>query len=91
MPKSKRQKAVALTKVKAKGRGHKEGLLEQIRDASDQYDHCFTFDYENFRTTHLTQVRQDLAEDSRIFMGNNKVMAIGLGRDKEESHEGRHG
>ena len=31
-------------------------------------------------------MRKDL-NDSRIFMGNNKVMAVSLGRAKEESHK----
>ena len=86
MPKNKKQRTVPLTQVKAKGMEHKEDLVENIRSAADAYKSCFTFDLENLRSTHLTQVRKDFA-DSRIFMGNNKVMAVALGRSKEDSYK----
>eukprot|EP01059_Diplonema_ambulator_P012589 TRINITY_DN2297_c0_g1_i1.p1 TRINITY_DN2297_c0_g1~~TRINITY_DN2297_c0_g1_i1.p1 ORF type:complete len:222 (+),score=33.30 TRINITY_DN2297_c0_g1_i1:64-729(+) len=86
MPKNKRVRQPALTATKPKGMEHKEQLVESIRAAADQFTHCFTFDLSNLRTTHLTQVRQDLS-DSRIFMGNNKVMAVALGRTKEDSYK----
>eukprot|EP01064_Diplonema_japonicum_P017599 TRINITY_DN257_c0_g1_i1.p1 TRINITY_DN257_c0_g1~~TRINITY_DN257_c0_g1_i1.p1 ORF type:complete len:223 (+),score=59.55 TRINITY_DN257_c0_g1_i1:60-728(+) len=86
MPKNKRVKQPALTATKPKGMEHKEQLVENIRAALDEYTHCFTFDLANLRTTHLTQVRKDFA-DSRLFMGNNKVMAVALGRTKEDSYK----
>jgi len=86
MPKSKRKRKQALTKVKPKGRERKEGLVEHVRAACDSYAHVFTFDCAHYRTDHVAEMRREL-KDSRIFMGNNKVMAIALGRDKEESYK----
>ncbi|KAJ9460465.1 Ribosome assembly factor mrt4 [Diplonema papillatum] len=86
MPKSKRERPAIFTKTKPKGIEHKDQLIENIRKAVDEYENCFTFELQNFRTTHLVQVRKDL-RDSRIFMGNNKVMAVALGRGKEDSHK----
>lgn len=86
MPKNKRQKTVALTNVKPKGMEHKENLVQNIRDAVDQFEHCFTFDLGHLRTNHLAVVRKEFS-DSRIFLGKNKVMAIALGRTKEESYK----
>eukprot|EP01063_Lacrimia_lanifica_P017577 TRINITY_DN24629_c0_g1_i1.p2 TRINITY_DN24629_c0_g1~~TRINITY_DN24629_c0_g1_i1.p2 ORF type:complete len:223 (+),score=123.74 TRINITY_DN24629_c0_g1_i1:55-723(+) len=86
MPKNKREKKVALTNVKPKGMEHKEGLVDNIRAAVEEFENCFTFDLGNLRTNHLALVRKEF-KDSRIFLGKNKVMAIALGRSKEESHQ----
>ena len=86
MPKNKKSRTSALTQTKAKGMEHKEDLVTNIREAADLYESCFTFDLKNLRTTHMTAVRREFG-DSRIFMGNNKVMAVALGRAKEDSYK----
>ncbi len=85
MPNSRRAKVFSLTKTKAKGREHKENLVEQIRAALETYPHVYTFTVENMRTNILQKAREDRREDSRFFLGNNKVMALALGKDAESS------
>jgi mRNA turnover protein 4 len=85
MPKSRRAKVAPLTKVKAKGKEHKDALIEQIHTALEKYQYVYTFSIENLRTNILQQVREDRRDDSRLYLGNNKVMMVALGRDEEES------
>lgn len=85
MPKSKRNKVVPLTKTKAKDREHKTELIEKMREAVESYPSVYTFKVENLRTNIMQDVRNDRRGDSRIFMGNNKVMMIALGKDDESS------
>lgn len=85
MPKSKRVKVVPLTATKPKTRSDKESLVDNIRQALSKYQHVYTFDYANLRTKYLKEIRQERAEDSRMFLGNNRVMALALGRDEDES------
>jgi mRNA turnover protein 4 len=73
-----------MTKAKPKGREGKEELVTKIRDAIGEFQNIFTFDYENFRTSNMKELRHQF-EDSRFFMGNNKVIQIALGRTEEES------
>jgi mRNA turnover protein 4 len=86
MPKSRRAKIVPLTVTKAKGREHKGTLIDKIRDAVKEYDSIYTFRVENIRTNILQQVREERRDDSRLFMGNNKVMMLALGKDEETTH-----
>ena len=85
MPRSKRAKVVPLTATKPKGRSDKEKLVEAIRVALTEFSHVYTFDYANLRTKYLKEMRLERAGDSRMFLGNNRVMALALGRDEEES------
>lgn len=85
MPKSRRAKVVPLTKTKAKGRDHKEKLISRIAEALTQYPHLYVFRVHNVRTNLLQEVRNERREDSRLFMGNNKVMAVALGKDADTS------
>jgi mRNA turnover protein 4 len=85
MPKSKRSQVVSLTKVKPKGREHKEALVENIRKALEQYPHVYTFTVANMRTNILQACREERRADSRFFVGSNKVMGVALGRDAETS------
>jgi len=50
MPKSKRNKVVALTKVKTKGRAGKEDLVTKVREAVDGYKNAFVVTYQNIRS-----------------------------------------
>ncbi|CAG9584013.1 putative 60S acidic ribosomal protein [Leishmania major strain Friedlin] len=85
MPKSKRAKIVPLTKTQAKTREDKDKLIERIREALEDYSDVYTFQLHNIRTNILQQIREERAGDSRIFLGNNKVMMIAIGRDEESA------
>ncbi|KAH9578062.1 60S ribosomal protein L10P [Trypanosoma melophagium] len=81
MPKSKRAKIVPLTKTRAKTREDKDELINRIREALDEYTDVYTFTLSNVRTNILQQIREERKADSRLFLGNNKLMMIALGRD----------
>eukprot|EP00759_Apiculatamorpha_spiralis_P001980 PhF_6_TR10677/c0_g1_i1/m.17256/K14815/MRT4; mRNA turnover protein 4 len=85
MPKSKRAKVVALTATKPKDRSAKDKLIDSIRSALTEYSNVYTFDYSNLRTKYLKELRLARQADSRMFLGNNRVMAVALGRNEEES------
>lgn len=85
MPKSKRAKIVPLTKTRAKTREDKDGLINKIRDALNDYTDVYTFTLSNIRTNILQQIREERKADSRLFLGNNKLIMVALGRDEETS------
>eukprot|EP00758_Cryptobia_borreli_P014751 Tbor_TRINITY_DN5953_c1_g2::TRINITY_DN5953_c1_g2_i1::g.18505::m.18505/K14815/MRT4; mRNA turnover protein 4 len=85
MPKSRRAKVVPLTQTKAKNKEHKDELITKIRAASEEFSHIYTVSIQNVRTNILQQIREERREDSRLFLGNNKLMMIALGRDEETS------
>lgn len=85
MPKSKRSKVIPLTKTQAKTREDKDKLIERIRDSLDLYSDVYIFRLHNVRTNILQQIREERSGDSRIFLGNNKLMMIAIGRDAESS------
>jgi mRNA turnover protein 4 len=85
MPKSRRVQEAVLSQVKAKGREHKDALIDRIREAVEEYPHVYTFQVKNLRTNLLQQVREDRREDSRFFLGNNKVMGVALGKDADSA------
>ena len=85
MPRSKRVRTKALTKTNRKGRDQKEKLVEAIRESLLTFPHVYIFDYTDLRSSFLKDLRAQRMKDSRIFMGNNRIMAIALGRSREES------
>ncbi|CCW63874.1 unnamed protein product [Phytomonas sp. EM1] len=85
MPKSKRAKVISLTKTQAKTREDKDKLIQRIREALDEYSSVYTLRLHNIRTNILQQIREDRSADSRLFLGNNKLMMIAIGRDEESS------
>ncbi|CAJ1012963.1 putative Ribosomal protein L10/Insertion domain in 60S ribosomal protein L10P [Leishmania naiffi] len=87
MPKSKRAKIVSLTKTQAKTRADKDKLIERIRQALEDYTDVYTFQLHNIRTNILQLIREERAEDSRIFLGNNKLMMIAIGRDETSAQK----
>ena len=84
MPKSKRNKVVALTKVKTKGRAGKEDLVVKVRDALDQYRNAFVVSFTNIRSGPFKVVANNWREDSKFFLGKNKVMRVALGKKPED-------
>ncbi|GAX74570.1 hypothetical protein CEUSTIGMA_g2019.t1 [Chlamydomonas eustigma] len=87
MPKSKRNRVVALTKAKKKGKDWKEGLVQHVRTAVEQYQSVYVFQHFNMRTEQFKELRQELQENSRFLMGSTKLLQVALG--KSESDEVR--
>ncbi|ETI21633.1 hypothetical protein G647_07980 [Cladophialophora carrionii CBS 160.54] len=82
MPPSKRNRIVPTSKVR---KNHKElvrRLAANAQDAAEKYSYIWVFDVENARNNFLKQVRTDFS-DSRIMMGKNKVLMVGLGQTQE--------
>jgi mRNA turnover protein 4 len=70
---------VPLTKVKAKRRELKAGLVERLQDALGTADHAYVFSFAHMRTAKFKDLRAALATDgSRFFLGKNRVMARAL-------------
>lgn len=80
MPKSKRDRPVTLSKTKKKGRGHKEAIVNAIRQAAEDYSSIYVFSFENMRNLKFKEFREQLKATSRFFLGSNKVMQVSLGR-----------
>ena len=76
-------KTVHLTKAKAKGSEGKAKVIESLRDGIDSYELLTVFDFENMRTNYFKELRQKW-QDSRFFLGKNKVMQVALGKNKDD-------
>ena len=74
MPKSKRNKVVALTKVKKKGRSAKEELVTNVQQALDEHKNAYVVGFENIRAGPFKLMSHHMRADSRFFLGKNKVM-----------------
>jgi mRNA turnover protein 4 len=86
MPKSKRSKAVSLTKTQGKGRALKLKVVENIRACVDSYKLLFVFTYENMRTSFFKELRAQFRSSSRFFMGKNSVMRMALGHTTQDEY-----
>lgn len=87
MPKSKRARIVHTSVVQKKPSKEKSAsLYAAVQAAADAYQHIFVFSVENMRNTYLKDVRQNFANDGRLFFGKTKVMAKALGVRKEDEH-----
>ena len=84
MPKSKRNKVVALTKVKTKGRAGKEELVTHVRGAVEEYRNAFVVSFENIRSGPFKVIANQWREDSKFFLGKNKVMQVAMGKKPED-------
>ncbi|KAK4051286.1 mRNA turnover and ribosome assembly protein [Microbotryomycetes sp. JL221] len=78
MPRSKRDRVVALTQTDKKGKQHKLELINQVRQYSEQYQFLWVFDVQHMRNNVLKQVRQAW-KDSK-----NAVMRKALGTSVED-------
>ena len=56
MPKTKRQKVVALTKVKKQGKEAKGNWVEKVQEALDTYKNSFVLSFENMRSGPFRQI-----------------------------------
>mmetsp|Transcript_30976 Transcript_30976/g.68654 ORF Transcript_30976/g.68654 Transcript_30976/m.68654 type:complete len:248 (+) Transcript_30976:190-933(+) len=86
MPKSKRDRVVALTKTKKKGKEWKEGLVTQVRNCVDQYPAVYLFKHFNMRTEHFKDLREEHRETSKIVMGSNKLLQVALGKSDADEY-----
>jgi len=84
MPRSRRDKTVSLTKVGKKGREIKSKLIDEIRQCIDAYERVFVFSVDNMRNDKLKDVRMNFKSNSRFFFGKTKVMALALGRLRQD-------
>lgn len=57
--------------------------MDAIREAAAQFPTCVVFMMANQRNIHLQEVRKLWKDNSRIFVGKNRVMAKALGTDPE--------
>ena len=79
MPPSKRNRVVTTSKVRKNRKELVRRLAANAQDAAQKYSYIWVFDVENTRNNFLKQVRTDFS-DSRIMMGKNKVLMVGLGQ-----------
>ncbi|XP_070534005.1 mRNA turnover protein 4 homolog [Ptychodera flava] len=85
MPKSKRDRRVALTNTRKKGLESKQKLVEEIQSCVDSYARIFLFSVQDMRNNKLKDVRNHW-KHSRFFLGKNKVMSFALGRRPENEY-----
>jgi mRNA turnover protein 4 len=78
MPKSKRNKVIALTKVKKKPRDNKDTAIEDIREACEAFPRIYLVSIENERNAFIQEVRKAL-RPGKLVMAKNKVMQVALG------------
>ena len=83
MPKSRRDKPLALTKTKKHGRASKERLVEDIRECVASYSSVYVFEVENMRNVKLKELREEWG-GSRFFLGKNRVMQLALGKSRDD-------
>ena len=84
MPKSRRDKVVALTATKKKDREWKGGLIESVWEALNEYSSVYCFRCTNLRNNTFKDLKADLSENSRFFMGSNKVLQVALGKTNQD-------
>lgn len=77
---------VYLTKTGKKGLKLKQKIIEDVRNCVDKFQNVFVFKYRDIRSNHIKDIREAW-ENSRLYFGKNKVVAVGLGRSKEDEIE----
>ena len=76
---------VALTQTAKKTRDHKASVIKQVREAIDSHNDLYLFSYENMRSSKFKIIRSHF-QDSRIFLGKNKLLQIALGKTQEDEY-----
>lgn len=88
MPKSRRDRAITLSKTRKKvGLESKQALVDRIRQAADKHDRCFVFAVENMRNGLLQELRDKWRSSSKFFLGKNRVMSLALGREESDEYK----
>ncbi|KAJ9613564.1 mRNA turnover and ribosome assembly protein [Cladophialophora chaetospira] len=82
MPSSKRNRVVPTSKVHKNRKELVRRLAANAQDAAEKFSYIWVFEVENTRNNFLKQVRTEFS-DSRIMMGRNKVLMVGLGQTVE--------
>ncbi|CAD8175226.1 unnamed protein product [Paramecium octaurelia] len=85
MPITKRKKTQVLTKTKKKTPEKKELLVKKLKQSLKKYQRAIVFQYKNLSTNPLKEIQQAWKSDSKLFIGKNKVMQVGLGKGEEQS------
>merc|ERR1712141_734024 len=80
MPKSKRDRKIALSKTT------KKVGLETKQAIVDNYPRLFVFSIDNMRNLHFKHVRETWKAHSTFVMGKNRIMSLALGRDEAEEY-----
>jgi len=84
MPKSRRDKTYSLTQTKKQvGLEHKEKVVSQIQDFVNSYERIFIYSLENSRNNKLKDLRAEFKDDSRFYLGKNKLCQVAFGKSKE--------
>ncbi|XP_017778761.1 PREDICTED: mRNA turnover protein 4 homolog [Nicrophorus vespilloides] len=83
MPKAKRAKKISLTKTDKKGLLLKQKIVDDVRSCVEEFSSIYVFTYRNMRNEKMKEIRQQM-KPSKFFFGKNKVIGIGLGRNKDE-------
>ena len=86
MPKSKRNRVVSLAKTGKKGFDRNVDLVGVLQKCCDEYASIYLFSVNNMRNKKMKDVRQKW-RTSRFFFGKNRVMALGLGKSKENEYK----
>lgn len=87
MPKSKRDRKIALSKTTKKvGLETKQAIVDKIRSNVDNYPRLFVFSIDNMRNLHFKHVRETWKAHSTFVMGKNRIMSLALGRDEAEEY-----
>merc|ERR1712128_106299 len=88
MPKSRRDRTIALTKTtKKQGLEPKEKTIETVRSLVDQYERVFVYSLDNARNNHLKDLRAEFKSDSRFYQGKNKLTQVALGKSDENEYK----
>jgi len=78
MPRSKRNKVVALTKVKKKTKENKTELIDVIRERAESYPYILLVRLENQKNAWLKEIRQQIP-NTILTCGKNKLVQKALG------------
>ena len=88
MPRSRRQKVTTLSKTPLRStKASKAALVNQLRQAIDEYDHIFLFSVGDMRNDGLKELRAHWRGSGRFFFGKGKVMAKALGETPETEYQ----
>ena len=66
-------------------------VVSQIQDFVNSYERIFIYSLENSRNNKLKDLRAEFKDDSRFYLGKNKLCQVAFGKSKElEAANGLH-